>query len=303
MAKHLAIVNPAAGGGACGKRAPAALDRLRAAGLEVEVVLTRARGEGEGIAREAYAAGRRDFIAVGGDGTGYEVLNGLFDASDPRARPPEDVPRLGFLPLGTGNSFLRDFSDRGAEYAIESLCQGRARSCDVIRLTHAGGVLHFINIFSIGFVSDVCALRNDRFSTFGELGYVLGVITKTVGLHTYDFPMRVDGGPEDRRPITFLSVNNSKFTGGKMMMAPAADTGDGRLDIIHVGALGRLSLLQTFPKIFKGTHTAHPAVTASQARAIDFDIAEVIDVMLDGEMLKLRPQRLEVLPSVLQVRA
>ena len=303
MAKHLAIVNPAAGGGACGKRAPAVLDRLRAAGLEVEVVMTRARGEGEGIARDAFAAGQRDFIAVGGDGTGYEVLNGLFDAAAPRGRPPADVPRLGFLPLGTGNSFLRDFSDRGAEYAIESLCQGRARACDVIRLTHADGVLHFINIFSIGFVSDVCALRNDRFATFGEFGYVLGVITKTAGLHTYDFPMRVDGGPEDRRPITFLSVNNSKFTGGKMMMAPAADTGDGLLDIIHVGALGRLSLLQTFPKIFKGTHVAHPAVTATQARAIDFDIAQVIDVMLDGEMLKLRPQRLEVLPSVLQVRA
>lgn len=303
MAKHLAIINPAAGGGACGKRAPAALERLRGAGLEVDVVMTRGRGEATEIARAAYASGRRDFIAGGGDGTGYEVLNGLFDASDPRSRAPEDAPRLGFLPLGTGNSFLRDFSDRGAEYAIESLCEGRARACDVIRLTHPGGVLHFINIFSIGFVSDVCALRNDRFAGFGEFGYVLGVITKTAGLHTYDFPMRVDGGPEDRRPITFLSVNNSKFTGGKMMMAPSADTSDGLLDIIHVGALGRVALLQTFPKIFKGTHIHHPAVSTAQARVIDFDIDAVIDVMLDGEMLKLRPQRLEVLPSVLQVRA
>lgn len=303
MTKPLAIMNPAAGGGACGKRAPAALQRLRDAGIQVEVATTRAAGEAEKIARAAYAAGQREFIAVGGDGTGYEVLNGLFDASDPRERAAEDVPRLGFLPLGTGNSFLRDFSDRGAEYAIESLIMGRARACDVIRLTHAGGVLHFINIFSIGFVSDVCALRNRSFAAFGEFGYVLGVITKTAGLHTYTFPMRVDGGPEDRGAITFLSVNNSKFTGGKMMMAPSADTADGHLDIIRVGALGRLSLLNTFPKIFKGTHVHHPSVTTAQAKAIDFDIGGEIDVMLDGEMLLLRPQRLEVLPGVLQVRA
>jgi diacylglycerol kinase (ATP) len=303
MAKHLAVLNPAAGGGACGKRAPAALERLRAAGLEIEVVPTRARGEGEQIARAAYAAGQRDFIAIGGDGTGYELINGLFGAHTPADRPAEDIPRLGLLPLGTGNSFLRDFSDRGAEYAIDSLIAGRTRACDVIRLTHAGGVLHFINIFSIGFVSDVCALRNERFATFGEFGYVLGVITKTAALHTYTFPMRVDGGPEDRAPITFLSVNNSRFTGGKMEMAPAASTSDGLLDIIRVGELGRLSLLKTFPKIFKGTHIHHPAVRATQARAIDFDIPDVIDVMLDGEMLKLQPRRLEVLPAALVIRA
>ncbi|MCA9636300.1 MAG: diacylglycerol kinase family lipid kinase [Myxococcales bacterium] len=303
MATHLAIVNPAAGGGASGKRAPQALQRLRDAGLQIEVQETRAAGDGAKIARAAYQAGQRDFIAVGGDGTSFEVLAGLFGDEDPRGRAPEDRPRLGFLPLGTGNSFLRDFSDRGAEYAIESLIAGRARDCDVIRLTHAGGVVHFINIFSIGFVADVGALRNNRFASFGELGYVIGVIVQTAGLHSYVFPMRVDDGPEDRGEMTFLSVNNSRFTGGKMMMAPSADTGDGLLDIIRVGALSRLSLLQTFPKIFKGTHIHNPAVTTAQARVIDFDIDRPIACMIDGEMLDLQPRRLEVLPGVLQVRA
>ncbi len=303
MASHLAIVNPAAAGGACGKRAPAALARLRDAGLTVEVRETTSAGEAERIARDSYAAGQRDFIAVGGDGTTFEVVNGLFGGVDIRTRKPEDVPHLGLLPLGTGNSFLRDFSDGGAEYAIESLIQGRARDCDVIRLSHASGQVHFINILSIGFVADVGDLRNRRFSALGELGYIVGVVLKTAGLHTYTFPMRIDGGSLDRGETVFLSFNNSRFTGGKMEMAPAADTGDGLLDVIRVGALGRLSLLQTFPKIFKGTHVDNPAVTTYQAKTVDFEIPAAIPCMIDGEMIDLQPKRLEVLPGALRIRA
>ncbi|MCA9660842.1 MAG: diacylglycerol kinase family lipid kinase [Myxococcales bacterium] len=303
MATHLAIVNPAAGGGACGKRAPEALDRLRDAGLTIDVRDTRSAGEAERIAREAYREGQRDFIAVGGDGTSFEVVNGLFGGVDLEGRAAEDVPHLGLLPLGTGNSFLRDFTDAGAEYAIESILQGRTRSCDVIRLTHPGGQVHFINIFSIGFVADVGDLRNRRFSALGEFGYIVGVILKTAGLHTYTFPMAIDGGPQDRGETTFISINNSRFTGGQMEMAPSADTGDGLLDVIRVGALSRISLLRTFPKIFKGTHLSNPAVTTFQAKAVDFEIPAPIPCMIDGEMLDLQPQRLEVLPGALRVRA
>jgi len=303
MATHLAIVNPAAGGGACGKRAPEALARLRDAGLTVEVRETSSAGEAERIAREAYAQGQRDFLAVGGDGTSFELVNGLFRDADVHERTADDIPHLGILPLGTGNSFLRDFSADGAEYAIESLIQGRSRPCDVIRLSHPEGQVHFINILSIGFVADVGDLRNRRFSALGELGYIVGVILKTAGLHTYTLPMGIDGGELDRGETTFISFNNSRFTGGKMEMAPAADTGDGLLDVIRVGALGRLSLLKTFPKIFKGTHVHNQAVTTYQAKTVDFDIAAPIPCMIDGEMIDLQPQRLEVLPGALRIRA
>lgn len=303
MASHLAIVNPAAGGGACGKRAPAVLARLRDAGLTIDVRETTSAGEAERIARDSYARGQRDFIAVGGDGTSFEVVNGLFGGVDLSTRGTEDTPHLGLLPLGTGNSFLRDFSENGTEHAIDSLIRGRTRACDVIRISHPGGQLHFINILSIGFVADVGDLRNRRFSAFGELGYILGVILKTAALHTYRFPMRIDGGELDSGETTFISFNNSRFTGGKMEMAPAADTGDGLLDIIRVGALSRLSLLQTFPKIFKGTHVESPAVTTFQAKSVDFKIPAKVPCMIDGEMIDLQPTRLEVLPGALRIRA
>jgi diacylglycerol kinase (ATP) len=296
--RYLAVVNPAAGGGACGRHAPATIDRLRQSGLEVDVIETRAPGEARELARTELAGTRRHFIAVGGDGTSFEIVNGLLDI-------PQNGERatLGFLPLGTGNSFLRDFSDQGAEYAIDALKQGKRRPCDVIRVTHKTGVLHYINIFSIGFVADVCATRNRRFPGLGEFGYTLSTVLRVATLRPYVFPMRTDGrGGEDREPLTFLSINNSRFTGGKMMMAPDANTRDGLLDIIRVGRMGRVTLLQTFPKIFKGTHVQHPAVTCNQATGVDFELDADVDVMIDGEMLKFNPTRLEVIPGAIDVR-
>src|SRR5690242_1235915 len=103
---YLAIVNPAAGGGKARKLLGPALKRLHDGGLEVKVATTSRAGDASKIAGDAYSRGVRNFIAVGGDGTSYEVINGILPQAISRERPT-----LGFLPLGTGNSFLRDFSD------------------------------------------------------------------------------------------------------------------------------------------------------------------------------------------------
>ena len=132
----LALVNPAAGGGRCRKLVGPALERLRAGGVKVDVAETDRAGAATELARSAFAAGYRKFIAVGGDGTSFEVVNGLF------APEPAERPTLAFLPLGTGNSFLRDFSDKGVEHGIESILAGRTRPCDVLRLKHREGVLY-----------------------------------------------------------------------------------------------------------------------------------------------------------------
>ena len=106
-ARFLAVVNPAAGGGRCGKLAGPALEKLRAAGVELEVIETRTPGQATRFVLDAYRAGYRRFIAVGGDGTSYEIVNGLFPGAEGVERPT-----LWFLPLGTGNSVLRDFTER-----------------------------------------------------------------------------------------------------------------------------------------------------------------------------------------------
>jgi diacylglycerol kinase (ATP) len=86
-----------------------------------------------------------------------------------------------------------------------------------------------------------------------------------------------------------------------MMMAPDADTSDGKLDVILVGKMGRMDLLRTFPKIFQGTHVKHPAVRTAKAERIVFDVPDEIDVMIDGEAERVIPLELDVLPGAIDV--
>jgi len=292
----LAVVNPAAAGGRCRKLVPDALDRLRAGGIKLEVVETTGPGQATHMARDGYARGYRKFIAVGGDGTAYEIVNGLF----PR-RESDDSVTLAFLPLGTGNSFLREFSDRGVEHAIEALLARRSQPCDVLRLRHTEGVLHYINLLAMGFAADVAALRARRFSGWGELGYQSSIFISLARLRRRPFPLRVDGDEIDRRPCLFLTFNNSKFTGGTMMIAPKADVNDGLIEYVRWGPIGRLGLIRNLPTLYDGTHIQHPMAERRAAKRIDFYLNAPVDLMIDGEVLTLQCQTLDVLPSALQV--
>ena len=293
----LAVVNPAAGGGRCRKLVPNALDRLRAGGIKLEVVETTGPEQGTQLAREAYGRGYRRFIAVGGDGTSYEIVNGLF----PRRDFDEPVT-LAFLPLGTGNSFLREFTDRGVEYAIEAILAGRSQPCDVLRLRHTQGILHYINLLSMGFAADVATLRARRFSGWGELGYQSSIFVTLARFRRRPFPLRVDGeGEIDRRPCLFLTFNNSKFTGGTMMIAPKAEVNDGLIEFVRWGPIGRLGLIRNLPTLYDGTHIHHPLAERREAKRIDFHLDAPVDVMVDGEVLTLQCETLDVLPSALRV--
>jgi len=297
--KYLAIVNPAAGGGKSSKLLGPALDRLRAAGLEIEVAPTASPTEATEIATTAYQRGVRKFIAVGGDGTSYEVVNGLY----PQALGAEP-PTLAFLPLGTGNSFLRDFSDQGVEYAIESLLANRSRSCDVLRLRHRQGVIHYINLLSVGFTADVAALRARRFSAWGEPGYLASIFLTLARFKRRPFPLRVEGeAAYDMRRCLFLSFNNSKYTGGTMMIAPKADVSDGLIEYVRWGPISRLGLIRNLPTLYDGTHINHPLAERKAVRRIEFNLDGPVDLMVDGEVLSLDCQELDVLPGALKVVA
>jgi YegS/Rv2252/BmrU family lipid kinase len=292
-------VNPVAGGGRTRKLLGPALERLQAGGLVVNVAETHAPGDATQIAREAYGRGVRNFIAVGGDGTSYEIVNGLF----PQALGA-DRPTLGFLPLGTGNSFLRDFSDRGVEYAIESLLAHRSHPCDVMRLRHRTGIIYFINLLSMGFSADVATLRARRFSAWGEIGYQAAIFLTLARFKRRPFPVRVDGAKGfDERRCLFLTFNNSKFTGGTMMIAPQAEINDGMVEYVRWGPIGRLGLIRNLPGLYDGTHVEHPLAERKGSQRIEFKLDAPVDVMVDGEVLTLLCEEIGVLSGALNVVA
>jgi YegS/Rv2252/BmrU family lipid kinase len=293
----LAVVNPAAGGGRCCKLVGPALERLRSGGLKLDVVETARPGDAIRIAREHFARGYRRFLAVGGDGTSYEIVNGIF----PEAQGGEP-PVLGFLPLGTGNSFLRDFTKDGVEGAMEALLAQRTHACDVMRMRHQAGTIHYINLLSVGFAADVNATRSRTFAGWGEPGYFLSIFLRLAQLRRRPFPLRMEGeSNSDTRPCLFLTFNNSKFTGGTMMIAPNAEVDDGLIEYVRWGPIGRVGLIRNLSTLYDGTHIRHPLAERRATRRIDFQLDGPVDVMVDGEALTLHLKTLEVLPSALRV--
>jgi YegS/Rv2252/BmrU family lipid kinase len=298
-AAWLGVVNRAAGGGRCGKRVDAALDQLRQQGLDIDVVESQQPGHGIELARRAYAEGYRRFIAFGGDGTSYEIVNGVF---------PECLEHgaitLAFQPLGTGNSFLRDFTQEGLAYATAALVQGKQRACDVMCMRHRDGTLYSINLLSMGFAADVAVMANRRFKSFGHLGYLLGVFACLLKLERRVIPLRLeeDNGFNRERSL-FLSFNNSRFTGGTMMIAPEADTADGLISVVRWGPIGRWELIRNLHRLYDGSHTQHPAASSHQTRRVVFEVDQPLDVMVDGEVCTIQCEELQILPGALHVVA
>jgi diacylglycerol kinase (ATP) len=265
------------------------------------------------IARAAYGRGYRKFLAVGGDGTSYEIVNGLFpDSLVAGAGKPEDaVATLGFLPLGTGNSFLRDFTGEvsgkdALEHAIQALEARRSRPCDVFRLTHKDGAIYYTNLLSVGFAADVAALRHRRFLALGQFGYLLSIFLCLARLNRRPFPVRFEGQQAglqefDTRRCLFLTFNNSKFTGGTMMIAPDAVTDDGLIEYVRWGPIGRLGLIWNLATLYDGTHTRHPLAERHAVRRVEFQLERSVDVMVDGEVLTLECRTIDVLPAALRV--
>ena len=295
--RFLAIVNPAAGGGKSAKLAAAAIEQLREKGLHIDVVATTGRGHAVELAAEAYKQGYRRFIAVGGDGTAHEILNGVFGS----AKAQERVS-LGFLPFGTGNSFLRDFSENGADASFRALLEGRTRRVDLVRLTHAAGETYSLNILSVGFTADVGALTNRYFKPLGPFGYLLGVFVRVAQLKRRSFTLRCDDDTEwDDRRALFLTFSNSKYTGGKMLIAPDADSTDGYIEFVRWGPIGRLALLRTLPRLFDGTHINHPLASRRAVRRVEFNLPVPVDVLIDGEIAALECKSIDILPGAVDV--
>jgi diacylglycerol kinase (ATP) len=289
------IVNGAAGGGRGEARLARHLDRLRAAGT-IDVRPTAGPGHATVLAREAAAAGCDAVVAAGGDGTLFEVVNGLL---------PRDGggPALGIVPVGTGNSFVRDVGLADPAAAADAIARGTTRPIDAVVLEDDDRVLYAINLVSLGFSATVGSLVNRRLKPLGVPGYAVAVLATLASLRPFRLGFKLDDRPAETCHVTLISFCNSRYTGGNMMMAPAADPCDGLLDVITIAPVGRMRLLRSFPHIFRGTHLSLPEVRSDRARRVAFAPMGTVDVIADGEVLALELRSIEIVPKALELLA
>ena len=299
--RTLLVVNPAAGHGRGAKAFRDLEPRLRRDLPGLEVRVSERAGQAVEIGREAAGKGFERILCLGGDGTPFEVVHGWRSGAAP-ARPLE----LGLIPAGTGNSFLRDFGVTTAEEALEGILAGRRRRVDLVEFEYQDEGRterrFSLNILGDGLIADILKLTNERLKFLGSAGYSLAVLLRLAKGMRNRIDITADGRSWTVRNSA-LVVSNSKYTGGKMMIAPPADVSDGRADLVVFREVNRREIVAIFKGVFGGTHVAHPKVEMTRAAEMTIagDPSQLI--MADGELLGRTPLRLRVMPGELVILA
>jgi len=292
--KVLVVYNPTAGGGRAGRLAPRVVERLRGDGVEVAQHPTRSLEDAR-LAACLAAAEVDVVVAVGGDGTVGACAAGLADAG------PGSRAALGVVPAGGGNDAARSLGLPADDplAAAGLLTRLRRRPADLA--TVAGRA--YLNVAGAGFDSEVNRVANQRLGwARGRPRYVGAVLAQLVVGRTARFELVLDGRAQ-RLEGWLVAVANGPSYGGGMRVAPRASLADGLLDVVVIGAIGKLEFLRTFPKVFSGAHVEHPAVAVHRAARVDLDADRSLAVYADGEPAGTLPATFEVRPSAVTVLA
>jgi diacylglycerol kinase (ATP) len=303
-AKPVVIVNPRSGGGLSDRRWAALVGPLTDGLGPFDARFTEQRGDGKRLAQEEAVAGRKLVVALGGDGTISEVVDGLVAAGG--------QTELGIIPRGTGGDFSRSvcLPKKIAAAAIH-LMTAAVRRIDVGRARYvtedgSAGSRCFVNVASFGFSADVASRANRSSKRLGaKLSFLGATVSSLVSYENIEVNIRVDDGPAQRRTVLLGAVGNGRFFGGGMKICPDGSLDDGILDLVVVGDLGRFGVLTKIGSIYEGTHVKLDQVHSVRARTVQVtpvDQSLKIPLELDGETPGYLPASFEVLPGVLPLR-
>lgn len=293
------IINPAARGGKTARQWPMISELLKRNDVPFDYAFTEGTGHGIDLAKEAVDTGYELVVAVGGDGTVNEVLNGIID------KDGKSKATLGIICTGTGRDCIRslnipdDFSK-----ACKVLANRNCINIDLGRAEYISGgrkdQRYYINTAGLGFPASV-AERTRRFKRLGgTIPFLIAFSTVFIAYKAKNTAFDIDGHVQQQRNL-LIAVNNGRYFGGGMKIAPDADPCDGLLDVVTIRDVNKLRLLYNFPRLYKGTHITHPMVNTYKAKLIDVATSEKLLLQLDGEVVGEAPANFRVIPSALRV--
>jgi YegS/Rv2252/BmrU family lipid kinase len=292
------LVNPASGNGATGKRWPQLALRAAQLGLAGETLLSERPGHLIELAREAVDKGATLIVAVGGDGTLNEVVNGVAG---------RDVD-LATIPLGTGMDFGRTYRiPTKFDDAVRVALEGNVRTIDAGRVSYrtwAGEPAErfFANVSSVGMSGAVAQRANGMSKALGGKVTFFYALTRVfLEWQNTEVTVRLDDAERSGRMHDVI-VANGVWHGGGMKLAPDAAPDDGKFDVVLIGDVSKVDFLTTAPKIYKGKHVHHPKVEVLRSTRVEVDAPVQLPIELEGEQVGTTPATFEVVPGALRIR-
>jgi YegS/Rv2252/BmrU family lipid kinase len=297
------LVNPASDNGRTGRLWPEISHRAAEAGLVGEALLSERPGQLGELALRAAAEGAQLVVAVGGDGTVNEVVNGLM--SIPAGGL---VPELAVVPRGTGRDFVRTFSiPSQTDAALAVACQGATREIDVGRAEYRawdGGdaVAFFANVAGAGMSGAVAQRANASSKALGgRVSFLAATLAVFAKWKVTELSVQVDSSSRSGL-IYEVVVANCRYLAGGMKMTPAAEPDDGLFDVLVIGDITRTDLALNLPRVYRGTHLPHRKLELLRGRSVTVSGPTPVPVQLDGEQPGTTPCRFAVRPGALRLR-
>lgn len=304
--RTVVIVNPKSQGGKLGQRWTEIAETLGRA-FPFDEAITTSAGHATDLAREALRAGAERIVAIGGDGTVNEVVNGFFENGEPIA--PEAT--FALIPFGTGGDFRRSLSlPQHIGAAASVIAAGQRRRIDVGKLGFVAvdgtrATRMFANIASFGVSGVVDRLVNESGKKLGgKLSFMFASVRATWSYKNQRVQLVFDGKDRAEISINTVAVANGKFFGGGMKVAPDAELDDATFDVVALGDLNMGEVLKMSRKIYKGDHLAMDKVSVRRAKVVEAEGIEpgaVIELDVDGENPGRLPARFEIVPAALWV--
>ncbi|MBI2609514.1 MAG: diacylglycerol kinase family lipid kinase [Deltaproteobacteria bacterium] len=297
MTKTKFIVNPQAASGACRdlwkKTFKTRLDLFP----HHEIAYTTKPKEATELARKAISTGFEKIIAVGGDGTLNEVLNGFFE----NGKLLSDSVLLGMYPLGTGGDFPRNFSfPQKDEEVLKLLSRGMVQKIDVGKINYEEEGLekhhYFLNISSFGLSVEVLENMGSTKGFLGKASYLSTSALSFLKSKAQIFHVKKEGEQIEREYLAHnIFVANGMFSGGKMKWAPHAKVDDGFFDVVILEKLPKWKLPFIIPKIYKGTHLKEKEVEVFRSPWLEFQSEKEVFFEADGEIIGKLPATFHIL--------
>jgi diacylglycerol kinase (ATP) len=297
--KTAAIVNPRAAGGKTARAWPSLKIQLG----EVETRFTHAPGHATEIARDLLEQGFGRIIAVGGDGTVNEVVNGFFHGD----APVREAAGLAIIPMGTGGDFQRSLGIRNVEDAVQVIRNGQPRRIDVgkVRYMNHDGIerqRYFANLVSFGMGGEVAIKAKNWLSgASGKAAFIWATLDVFFRYHPKTVDLILDGKPAGTHRITNIAIGNGRYHGGGMHVCPKAQMDDGILEVTVIDALSMFVLAKDLPVLYSDNLYVHPKTHHMQASRVEALSNEKVSIEVDGEPLGTLPLELGLIARALPV--